>query len=327
MAGRSVRDVARDVLRARPAGAGAPREARRTDRTRRATSRRWTRSWPTGRTPRGRAAEQFHGAWAARSTPCSTRTRSDRRDGSAHDHGGALALSCGMTSPRPPRPASRSPSGRRARAASRTIAMLEALDELGLRPSRDRRHQHRGHRGAAYASGVSGKGSARPMRCLAAARPRPGDVARAAGARRQAHGPVLRLGNPVLVDGEKLLDLVWPEAVPDAIEDLAIPFQAVATTITPRRALRFASGTAGERRRGLHGDPGLVRPVLAGGRVFIDGGAVNPLAFEGMDGPGTVVIAVDVTADRSPTTRPPRRRSRPCWAHRRSCRARSWPRS
>ncbi len=43
------------------------------------------------------------------------------------------------------------------------------------------------------------------------------------------------LGNPVLLDGEKLLDLFWPEAVPDRFEQLAIPFAAVATDFHLRR--------------------------------------------------------------------------------------------
>ncbi len=40
--------------------------------------------------------------------------------------------------------------------------------------------------------------------------------------------------------------------------------------------------------------PGLVRPVVANGRVFIDGGAVNPLPFDLLAGGNEIVVAVDV---------------------------------
>ena len=36
-------------------------------------------------------------------------------------------------------------------------------------------------------------------------------------------------GNPFLIDAERFLDRMWPEAVPERFEDLALPFLAVAT--------------------------------------------------------------------------------------------------
>ncbi|GGH11794.1 patatin [Alsobacter metallidurans] len=182
------------------------------------------------------------------------------------------------------------------------IAMLEALDELGLRPAAIAGTSIGAIVGAAYASGVSGK----DLRAYALSRLR--DRAQVMSRVLQARVGKLTdlfsgLGNPVLVDGEKLLDLFWPEAVPDAIEDLAIPFQAVATDYYGRVEHRFASGPLVSAVAASMAIPGLVRPVLAGGRVFIDGGAVNPLPFEGMDGPGTVVIAVDVTGGPVPDTK------------------------
>jgi NTE family protein len=174
------------------------------------------------------------------------------------------------------------------------IVILEALDELGLRPSAIAGTSIGAIVGAAYAAGVSGK----DLRAYALSRLR--NRAQVMSRVLQARVGKLTdlfsgLGNPVLVDGEKLLDLFWPEAVPDSIEDLAIPFQAVATDYFGRCEHRFGAGPLVTAVAASMAIPGLVRPVLAAGRTFIDGGAVNPLPFEGMGGAGVLVIAVDVT--------------------------------
>jgi len=41
--------------------------------------------------------------------------------------------------------------------------------------------------------------------------------------------------------------------------------------------------------------PGLIRPVAIGGRLLIDGGAVNPLPCDMLAGKADILIAVDVT--------------------------------
>src|SRR5690606_13516039 len=48
--------------------------------------------------------------------------------------------------------------------------------------------------------------------------------------------------NPIMLDGERILDLFWPKLVPDRFEELATPFTVVATDFFGRRARRFSSG-------------------------------------------------------------------------------------
>ena len=174
------------------------------------------------------------------------------------------------------------------------IAILEALDELGVRPAALAGTSIGAIVGAAYAAGLSGK----DLRAHAVSRLR--DRAQVMARLLQARvGRLTDLfssfGNPVLIDGEKMLDLFWPDAVPDTIEELELPFQAVATDYFGRCEHRFASGPLVTAVAASMAVPGLVRPVAAGSRVYIDGGAVNPLPFEGLDGPDMAVIAVDVT--------------------------------
>jgi NTE family protein len=180
------------------------------------------------------------------------------------------------------------------------IAALEALDELGVRPVAIAGTSMGAIVGAAYAAGASGK----ELRAYALSRLR--DRAQVMARVLQARvGRIADLfsrgfGNPVLIDGEKLLDLFWPEIVPDDIEDLPIPFQAVATDYFARCEHHFDAGPLVTAVAASMAIPGLVRPVLAGGRVYVDGGAVNPLPFERLGDDGAIVVAVDVTG--GPTT-------------------------
>ena len=174
------------------------------------------------------------------------------------------------------------------------IVVLEALDELGLRPSRIVGTSMGAVIGAAYASGLAG----RDMRRYALDRLR--DRARAMALVLQARvgslTDILRFAsNPVLLDGEKVLDLFWPDTVPDLFEDLGIPFAAVATDYHAREEAVFDTGPLVTGVAASMAIPGLIRPVTAVGRVFIDGGVVNPLPFDHLRASDGIRVAVDVS--------------------------------
>jgi NTE family protein len=181
------------------------------------------------------------------------------------------------------------------------IVVLETLDELGVRPSIIAGSSMGAVVGAAYAAGVPG----RVLRAfvLASFRQRPRVIAKLIEARVGKLSQLINrtgLGNPVLVDAERLLDLFWPEAVPDRFEDLKLPFLAVATDFHRRAETVFGHGPLTPAVAASMALPGLVRPVSIDGRVMVDGGAVNPLPFNHVAGPGRVVIAVDVGAAATP---------------------------
>ncbi|MCO4054886.1 MAG: patatin-like phospholipase family protein [Bosea sp.] len=176
------------------------------------------------------------------------------------------------------------------------IVVLEALDELGLRPSAIAGSSMGAVVGAAYAAGLSG----RDLRAfiLSAFRRRPVVLARLLSARVGRLTQIVSksgLGNPVLLDGERLLDLFWPEAVPDRFESLSIPFTAIATDFHQRTELALSTGALTPAVGASMALPGVVRPVVLGGRVLIDGGATNPVPWNHVEAEGAFVIAVDVT--------------------------------
>ena len=175
------------------------------------------------------------------------------------------------------------------------IAVLEALDELGVAPSAIAGTSIGAMIGAAYAAGMSG----REIRAYAI------DAVRS---RSEMMGKLLRArvgrfsdlvlrgrGNPVLLDGEVCLDLFWPEAVPDFFEGLAKPLLVVATDFYDRRELVMSSGALGPAVAGSMAIPGLIQPVAYSGRYLIDGGAVNPLPYDLLFDRADVVVAVAVT--------------------------------
>lgn len=156
------------------------------------------------------------------------------------------------------------------------IPVLEALDELGLRPALIAGSSMGAIVGAAYAAGLSG----RELRAHVEAsfRDRARVIARLLEARIGKIADLWRggLGNPVLIDGERLLDLFWPQAVPDRFDELDIPFLCVATDYHLHDEVVIGSGPLTPAVAASLAIPGLVRPVTIGGRVLIDGGAINP---------------------------------------------------
>jgi NTE family protein len=174
------------------------------------------------------------------------------------------------------------------------LVVLEALDDLGIKPTRIIGTSMGAIIGAAYASGLNAK----DLRRYTMDRLR--DRARVMGILLQARvGKITDIfqkgfGNPVLIDGEKFLDLFWPEAVPDLFEDLGIRFSCVATDYYARSETVFEHGPLVTGVAASMAVPGLVRPVIANGRVFIDGGAVNPLPFDQLAGGNEIIVAVDV---------------------------------
>lgn len=180
------------------------------------------------------------------------------------------------------------------------IAVLEALDELGLKPARIAGCSIGAIIGAAFAAGLSGRELREHV--LAMFRDRARVITRLLDCRVGKLADLVRgLGNPVLIDGERLLDLFWPEAVPDRFEELTIPFTAIAADYYRHSEVALHDGPLTPAVAASLAIPGLVRPVALGGRVLIDGGAIDPLPYRALLAPGRIVLAVDVSA---PMTEP-----------------------
>jgi len=79
------------------------------------------------------------------------------------------------------------------------------------------------------------------------------------------------------IRGEKVFGHIR-EIVGDInIEDLRIPYTAVATDLTNQQEIWFQEGCLHQAMRASAAIPSLFTPVMQGGRMLVDGGLLNPL--------------------------------------------------
>jgi NTE family protein len=175
------------------------------------------------------------------------------------------------------------------------IAIVEALDEMGVKPAAIAGVSIGAVIGAGYAAGLSGRAMRRHLIKLAHDR---GEVLRRVmAARAVAWSDILGagFGNPLVVDAAKFYDAFIGDMLPEDFSALQIPFLAVTTDLYARESVVFTSGPLRPVVQASMAVPGLVRPVELDGRVLVDGGAVDPLPFGCLRGTADVVVAVDVS--------------------------------
>lgn len=97
-----------------------------------------------------------------------------------------------------------------------------------------------------------------------------------------AYLDVLRLldfgfGNLGAIRGERIFGRINEILGEINIEDLRIPFTAVATDLTNQQEVWFQQGCLHQAMRASAAIPSLFAPVRQGSRVLVDGGLLNPL--------------------------------------------------
>jgi NTE family protein len=101
-----------------------------------------------------------------------------------------------------------------------------------------------------------------------------------------------------LIDGNKVEDFVREYVHAKNIEDLILPFQAVATNINTGKEVLLDQGDVIEAVRASISVPGIFTPVRKNGQVLVDGGLVNPVPVSIARAMGAdFVIAVDLNHD------------------------------
>ncbi len=174
------------------------------------------------------------------------------------------------------------------------IAVIEALDEMGVRPAAIAGTSIGALVGAAYAAGFSGKDLRRHVIDIAHNRPEIMRRLVAARAGTLAELFTAGLSQATLVDGEKFCAQFLPGEMPDDFSALAIPLTVMATDLHRRQEAPLSSGPLRAALAASIAIPGLFRPVSIDGRIMIDGGATNPLPFDRLAGLADVIVAVDV---------------------------------
>jgi NTE family protein len=173
------------------------------------------------------------------------------------------------------------------------VVVIDALDELGVRPAVIAGTSFGALIGAACAAGMTGKEIRRAVLKLAHNRGAIYTRLLSARARGLADLVAAPIGNPLLIDSEKFCSHFLPMDIPADFSELKIPLTVVATDLHGRKEVAFSSGALRPAVAASMAIPGLMSPVEIDGRVLVDGAAVNPLPFDCVAGRTDVILAVD----------------------------------
>jgi NTE family protein len=173
------------------------------------------------------------------------------------------------------------------------IAVLEAFDELRVKPTMIVGTSIGALIGAAYASGMP----ACDIRgyCEAAFAKRSALLRHIYSRWRGQVWDYWRPGAPALFKSERIFELVLPTSLESTFEDLAIPLQTVATDFFTQSEYISKSGPLLPAIAASAALPALLTPVKLDGRILIDGGFVNPLPFDLLKPHTDFTLAVDVS--------------------------------
>lgn len=113
---------------------------------------------------------------------------------------------------------------------------------------------------------------------------------------------MLRLMDPSFslgaIRGEKIFGRIRDMLGSLNIEDLPIPFTAVAADLTNQQEIWFQEGNLEQAMRASAAIPSLFTPVIQGNRVLVDGGILNPLPIVPVvSSHSDLIIAVNLNAN------------------------------
>ncbi len=172
------------------------------------------------------------------------------------------------------------------------IQIIEALDELGIRPAAISGSSIGAIIGAGMASGMRGC----DIRTY---------VVETVGNRGALLNRLWSLGPATMRDKfggfrlghfnlERILDAFLPPGVPKDFADLVIPLKVSATDYYGQAEVILEQGDLRQALAASAAIPGLFMPVRVNGRIMIDGGVSNPVPYEHLMDLADVVIGVDV---------------------------------
>jgi NTE family protein len=173
------------------------------------------------------------------------------------------------------------------------IHVIEALDEMGIRPVAIAGSSIGAIMGAGMAAGMTGRDihdyarSILGRRAQVASRmwrARPGTFA-------EAMEGGLRVSQ---FNVERILKAFLPEAVPETFAELKIPLKVTATDFFGHRLAVFSDGELHSALAASAAIPAVFRPVTRDGRMLIDGGIYNPVPFDLIEHEADIIIAIDV---------------------------------
>jgi NTE family protein len=177
------------------------------------------------------------------------------------------------------------------------IPYIEAMDELGLRPSVVSGTSIGALIGAGWANGMTGaEVREHSFAVLGTMR----DIAsRLWGAQVRNLGNFFAKGFSVQLDAERVVEAFLPDNFPLEFKDLKIPFFVVATDFQSWHQAVFSAGPLRQAIAGSIAIPSLFKPVPYANHLLVDGGVVNPLPLDQAAADTDILVGIDVNGDPS----------------------------
>ena len=180
------------------------------------------------------------------------------------------------------------------------ILMLEALDELSIRPHRIAGSSIGAIIGALYASGMTSK-QIRELVEQFILRPREHLI------EKLLHKDALRwveflevdLGHGGLLSSEGFISFLYDTLKEETFDKLEIPLKITAADLWNRQQVVLQKGDLLNAIKASMALPGVFQPVIMGDQVLVDGGTVNPVPYDLLLDECDIVIAIDVIGQRT----------------------------
>lgn len=180
------------------------------------------------------------------------------------------------------------------------IAILELLDEMGIRPYRIAGTSIGAVIGSMYASGMSGSDIRSVIKRMTIS---DGDTIADVLLRKDLLKWIdlvdINFGRSGLLRGEKVMKYLYEMMKAESFEELEIPLKVVAADFWSREAVVMSSGPLLTAVKASMAIPGVFTPVERDDRVLIDGGGVDPVPYECLLEECELTIAVDVMGNLS----------------------------
>jgi NTE family protein len=175
------------------------------------------------------------------------------------------------------------------------VVMLEAFDELGLRPKVMAGTSIGAVIGAAYASGMAAREIRAQMQEILSGRL---DLMRDLFTARARTLPrVSRIFSPMnaVLSPQAVLEIIYPARVARDFAGLEIPMKIVATDFYALDARVFETGSLRQAVAASMALPAIFEPIVVDGRAYVDGGLVNPLPYDLVREGCDITVAIDVS--------------------------------
>lgn len=181
------------------------------------------------------------------------------------------------------------------------VLMLEAMDEMGIRPKVIAGTSIGAIFGAAYASGIPAQDIRAHIHDTLSVRFETLKDLFSARARRASSIWNIFTAPSALLAPEAVLEIILPPGTARDFSELHIPLKIVASDFYGLEQKVFTSGSLRRAVAASMSLPVIFEPVVVDGRAMLDGGLTNPLPFDLVQAEADITVAIDVSGTPVPS--------------------------